>query len=164
MNFYCKQSITFNHINVDEMNILCQQCAALRFTKEPLNCYQNGKVSLPNLQEYRAELRQLCLTAMIMKEYILSCTFKSTTLHFHLLPLERISRFQQDEFLSTSDYKSSLPSCTKTTRKESMDNFILQTSIKLSVKQLKIAIVCSQYLKLSLLICKIIHMQQRIKI
>ncbi|KAF2347263.1 hypothetical protein FHG87_021981 [Trinorchestia longiramus] len=40
------------------MDVRCQFCGALRFQREQLNCH-NGKVSLPPLQEYPANLRLL---------------------------------------------------------------------------------------------------------
>jgi len=44
--------------NIGEMNVNCSHCGALRFTSESFNCCHNGKVSLPNLQEYPAQLKR----------------------------------------------------------------------------------------------------------
>ena len=49
---------TVQHIQyiIGEMNVICPHCAALRFCGESFNYRHNGKVTLPNLHEYRPEL------------------------------------------------------------------------------------------------------------
>ena len=41
---------------VGPMNNICPYCSALHCPNEPLNCYHNGKVSLPLLSRYPEEL------------------------------------------------------------------------------------------------------------
>ena len=47
------------HYNIGEMNVICPDCAALRFGGESFYCCHNGKVALPNSLEYPPELKRL---------------------------------------------------------------------------------------------------------
>ena len=45
--------------SIGHMNIQCQNCQALCFPREALNCCHNGKVSLPPLSPYPQEMQDL---------------------------------------------------------------------------------------------------------
>ncbi|CAI9720754.1 Hypothetical predicted protein [Octopus vulgaris] len=49
----------FEHFNVEEMNIICEYCGALRFKNENNSCCYNGKVNVPTLQPYQETLKRL---------------------------------------------------------------------------------------------------------
>lgn len=68
-----------------EINVICQYCGLLRFARKPLNCCQNGKVLLPNLQDYPA---QRLFDSNDHEGTSLGRKFETTTLHFHSLGLE----------------------------------------------------------------------------